>query len=198
MANGRYLQTVYMSNPNTAPNETLLAVEYGRAYESKTTGLRKYAIGFWYYTNSKTTDIASNAIAATNNQGFYGLVEAALSRETGSETQGLNGYLRYGVADSRLNQFASYIGAGFVYTGLFGGREDDQAGIGLAIARNGGTYKAATAGATDSETNIELSYRFQIKPWLAIQPDLQYVINPGAGNSNANATYFAIRTDITL
>lgn len=198
MANGRYLQTAYMSNTNTTPNDTMLGIEYGRVVENSSTGLRKFALGAWYFTNSKTVDIGGSGIPATNNMGLYGLVETALTQEAGSKNQGLNGYLRYGVADATLNQFASYVGAGLVYTGLFDGRDEDQAGIAVAMAGNGATYKAATATATDSETNIELTYRFQVKPWLAIQPDLQYVIDPGADNSNANASYFAVRAEITL
>jgi len=198
MANGRYLQAVYMSNPDTTPNDTIASIEYGKTYESESVGMRKYAIGLWYFTNSKTTDVVGSSITATNNQGIYGLIETALTREAGSSSQGLNGYLRYGVADAKLNQFASFLGAGLVYTGPFANRDEDQIGIAMAMANNSATYKAGTAGATDAETNIELSYRFQIKPWLAIQPDVQYVMNPGASNSNANATYVAVRAMITL
>lgn len=32
-----------------------------------------------------------------------------------------------------------------------------------------------------NETVVELTYLYQAAPWLALQPDLQVVINPGAG-----------------
>jgi porin len=47
---------------------------------------------------------------------------------------------------------------------------------------------------------IELTYQLQLKPWWMLQPDLQYVINPGAGVPNAdgslrrNALVLGIRT----
>jgi porin len=28
---------------------------------------------------------------------------------------------------------------------------------------------------------VELTYQAQVTPWLQLQPDFQYVINPGAG-----------------
>lgn len=31
-----------------------------------------------------------------------------------------------------------------------------------------------------SETRVELIYLYQVAPWLTLQPDAQYVINPGA------------------
>jgi len=198
MDNGRYLQTAYMVNTNSSPNDTMLGIEYGKTIENASTGLLKYGLGVLYFTSTSTTDAVGNPIAATNNYSVYALLETALIREAGKEGQGLNGFLRYSVADPKLNQFASFLGAGLVYTGLFNGRDEDQLGLAIAIANNGDTYKAGTATATAAETNIELSYRFQIKPWFAIQPDLQYIMDPGADNSNAAATYFAVRAEIIL
>lgn len=198
MDKGRLLQAAYMSNPNTTPNDTMLGIEYARTFEEASTGPRKYAFGVLYFTNTRTTDIVGSPISATNNFGAYALLETALTRESGSANQGLNGFLRYSVADSKLNQFSSFLGAGLVYTGPFGHRNEDQLGIAVAVAVNGDTYRAATASATANETNIELSYRFQVRPWLTIQPDLQYVINPGADNTYNDATYFAVRMAITF
>ena len=32
-----------------------------------------------------------------------------------------------------------------------------------------------------SETVIEATYQAQIKPWWQVQPDVQYIVNPGGG-----------------
>ena len=37
------------------------------------------------------------------------------------------------------------------------------------------------------EPIIEATYRARLTPWLKIQPDLQYVINPGAGIPTAQS-----------
>ena len=89
------------------------------------------------------------------------------------------------MADEDINQFSNYIGTGLAYTGLFPGRDGDQLGLAMAVAVNGDTFKDAQrdAGKTvkDHEINIELTYHAEILPWLALQPDIQYIINPGAG-----------------
>jgi porin len=39
-----------------------------------------------------------------------------------------------------------------------------------------------------SEAVIELMYQAQLKPWWMLQPDLQYVINPGGGVLNSDGS----------
>jgi porin len=39
-----------------------------------------------------------------------------------------------------------------------------------------------------SEAVIELMYQAQLKPWWILQPDLQYVINPGGGVLNSDGS----------
>ena len=40
-----------------------------------------------------------------------------------------------------------------------------------------------------SETYIEATYQYQFRPWCQIQPDLQYVFNPGGGIANPDDTH---------
>jgi len=70
-------------------------------------------------------------------------------------------------------------------------RDDDSFGIGMGFARVGsgaaGFYSdtVAQGGTTfpgpGRETFLEMTYQYQYTPWCQIQPDLQYVLNPGAG-----------------
>jgi porin len=39
-----------------------------------------------------------------------------------------------------------------------------------------------------SETVIELMYQAQLTPWWMLQPDLQYIFNPGGGVLNPDGT----------
>ena len=56
------------------------------------------------------------------------------------------------------------------------------------------------------ELVLELTYKFQITPWWQLQPDFQYIFNPGGGIANPNvpgrrlgdAAVFALRTVITF
>ena len=46
------------------------------------------------------------------------------------------------------------------------------------------------------EINIELSYRAEINEWCSIQPDVQYIINPGFNPTLKNAVVFGTRLEI--
>jgi porin len=48
------------------------------------------------------------------------------------------------------------------------------------------------------ETFVELTYQYQVKPWLQLQPDLQYVFNPGAGLANPNDPTQRINNELVL
>ena len=57
-----------------------------------------------------------------------------------------------------------------------------------------------------AETFAELTYQYQVKPWLQVQPDIQYVINPGGalnnpadpGNRIKNELVLGLRTNIAF
>ena len=112
----------------------------------------------------------------------------------------MSGFIRVGYANERINQFSHYIGAGVVYTGPCKSRDEDQIGFALAAAGNGDDFKRATGLAGDApndyETNLELSYRAQLTDWLAVQPDIQYIINPGAVSGLRDALALGIRLEI--
>jgi porin len=72
-------------------------------------------------------------------------------------------------------------------------RDDDTFGIGMGFAKVSSRAAAADRdlAATgvftpirSSETFIEATYQYQVAPWLQLQPDFQYVFNPGAGVAN--------------
>ncbi|MGL5837021.1 MAG: carbohydrate porin, partial [Sphingorhabdus sp.] len=46
-----------------------------------------------------------------------------------------------------------------------------------------------------SEVAFELTYRAPVTDWLTLQPDAQYVLNPGATPGIRNALIFALRAE---
>lgn len=103
-------------------------------------------------------------------------------------------------AEDPLSGEFRYTGGGLVLSAPFTGRPDDQVGLAVAIAWNGGDNKQLTlAGGgspANSEIEIELTYRFTLGDNLALQPDLQYVINPGGTGALKNALVLGIRLEI--
>jgi porin len=46
------------------------------------------------------------------------------------------------------------------------------------------------------ETVFELTYRTRLAPWLALQPDAQYIIDPGTDPALGNALAVGLRFEI--
>ena len=114
----------------------------------------------------------------------------------------VNGFIQAGLGDRRVWRFGSYIGTGLTVAGLVAGRPDDQAGVGLAYARNGSHYMASqhavNAPVTAPESAIELTYLAQLEPWLAIQPDLQYVIHPNTTTAIPDSWALQVRFELSF
>jgi porin len=45
---------------------------------------------------------------------------------------------------------------------------------------------------------IEFTYQARITPWLVVQPDLQYIINPGGTTDLNNALVIGGRASLTF
>lgn len=150
-------------------------------------GLGRFAIGAWGYT-TKFDELRSLAEdepeRARGNFGFYALGEQPLYTEAGDDEQGLAVFARGGYAVPRFNVFGAYVAAGLAYAGLVPSRDRDHLGVGAATAFLGDDVKALARAFEEpvgsAETVVEIVYTIAVAPWLAITPDLQYVINPGA------------------
>ena len=172
----------------------LHALEFNHTLPS---GLRVGVGGFLYSADFETiagTDGAGNPTRDDGNGGVYGFVDGRL---LGDEAAGreIRGFLRYGVANDELNPFSSYLGFGAVATGFLSGRPDDQLGIAVATVRTGSDFRNV-AGADTRETSIELTYSIQVNDWLRLQPDVQYILDPGADPSLDNALVVGIRFEV--
>ena len=63
-------------------------------------------------------------------------------------------------------------------------RDDDILGLGAFTV----FFSDEAGHKKHAETSVELYYKAQVAGWMAIQPDIQYIINPGGtGSRNALA-----------
>ncbi|MDH5546332.1 MAG: carbohydrate porin [Gammaproteobacteria bacterium] len=170
--------------------------------EDKGTAYTKFAVGSWYYTQSMATNSLGSAITPQNNSGYYAVAERKLFSESGSGEQGLSGFARFGMANDSLNAIDYYYSVGFVYSGLIPGRNKDQFGFAVANAHTSQlVYDALSASSfnpSGQETNIEVTYRLELTPWMVVQPDLQYVVTPSARQSIANALVVGSRFELVF
>lgn len=157
----------------------------------------KFAIGAWAYTaEADRFDAAMMGTAqSTGNDGFYLDLESNAfpgpARSTGRV------FLRAGLADERFNSVDANIGAGVVLEYPVADSGVQKLGFGATYARLGRPYRTATEEAgvmtTSHETALELTYERPVAPWLTLQPDLQYVFNPGGVEPRKNAFVIALR-----
>ena len=70
------------------------------------------------------------------------------------------------------------------------GRDNDNAGIDFGLGKV--SQEAADAdqdaglAPRTTEELIELTYQAQATPWLILQPDMQFIVNPGGGIPDPN------------
>lgn len=166
-------------------------------------GMTKAAVGHWRYT-ARFVDILASQVAEVpikrgGNDGLYLFVERKLTGAT-KDGPGLSAWARLGFADENLNPIEQYAGGELVYTGLVPGRAEDQLGLAVASVGLGQPYRRALelAGeASDArETNLELTYRAALTPWLTLQPNVQYVINPGSNPALRDGRVVGVRVEV--
>jgi porin len=106
-------------------------------------------------------------------------------------------WLRTGVADDATLPLSAYIGGGLVRSAPFG-RSDDSVGLSVAHARFGASYRAAQTALFDDETTWEVTYHYAVTKGLTLEPDFQYVVNPGGDLSIPNAVVVGVRIHMDL
>lgn len=87
---------------------------------------------------------------------------------------------------------------GLRYTGLFAGRENDKLGLGFIYADASTSFSRANQNSGGNplggETAVELSYKFQLTPWFAVQPNVQTIFNPRGDDNRSDIVVLGLRT----
>jgi porin len=76
-------------------------------------------------------------------------------------------------------------------------RKDDQVGLAIGHASFGGPARRSF-GLEGGETVAELTYALPIADNVVVQPDLQYVWNPGGDPAIPNALVVGLRFSLSL
>ena len=185
-----------------------------------------YKIGVWYSSSRfpdqrrdkaglSLANPASSGVPREHSGGFavYGIVDQMIWQEPDSKDGGIGLFLLAMGAPQSYNLSNLYVEGGFNWKRLFHGRENDIFGFGVAYlgispsTRGFGNdvifFTGSGSHYSRNETVLEATYYFKVSSWLSLQPDVQYVINPGAGIPSAssqrplkNAFVIGIRTAV--
>ena len=166
----------------------------------------KLAVGTWLYT-TELADVLQPSSGGPpqvrrGDPGAYLLADVDVFREEHLSPQGLSAFVQVGIADESVQAIGAYSGGGVSYVGLLPGRDADEAGFGIAAAYAGRPYRRVLQEqgivAAGAEVTLEWTYRLVPLPWLALQPDVQWVIDPGAQRRAPDAVVLLLRTEITF
>jgi porin len=158
-------------------------------------------------------DSGGAPIAVTGNDGrplehdwgLYGIIDQLIWRVPGSEDpQGVGIFARVIGAPSDRNLVDFYFDGGVTFTGMIPGRPADALAVGFAytgISNQASAFDidAGEPVARNYEALIEICYTFEIKQGWTLQPDFQYIFQPG-GNvaGDSDATVLGARTSISF
>jgi porin len=194
-----------LTRPAPEEERSSARLRIGRAskslpYESK------LAIGVWHYTASfnDLIDVDSNGKPAQRHgsSGAYVLADKPIFSAKDNPEQQVSAFMQIGVGDSRVNRFGSYAGIGLVASGFVPSQPTDEIGLAIALARNGSHYtnlqQQLGTPVTPFENAIELTYLAQINKWLAVQPNIQYIIHPNTSAMVNNALAVQLRFEIAF
>lgn len=152
-------------------------------------------VGGWHY--SKAFEMIDPADPRRgHSSGWYAMAEGPLL-DAGDRS--LNAWVRVGGARSSVNPIEISIG-----TGLAFGNDDRKYGFALSHARLGDQaltqFRAEAIDPERAETVFELTYATRLAAGLQIQPNVQYVVNPGWDRSRPDALVVGMRLafDLTL
>ena len=122
--------------------------------------------------------------------------------EEAASNQGLAWFGRIAFGPQNRNFVGFYFDTGLVYTGLIPTRDEDQVGVGFVYAQltKGArrTLELEGSRGVGAEMVLEFTYKAILTPWLYIQPDAQFIINPGATQDLRNAFVLGGRVSINF
>ena len=111
-------------------------------------------------------------------------------------------FTRVGYVPEDVGFISRYVEGGFNFNGLLPGRVDDIFGVGVTHSGISDTASRLSVRAGgprfDAETVIETTYSVSVKPWLKVQPDFQYIVDPGARQGAHDAVVLGVRTNLTF
>jgi len=181
-----------------------------------------YKLGAWYNTQNfadqrygtdglSLGDPNSNgtALEHSGNYSVYAVADQMIWRQAPDSMRSVGVFTRLMGAPGDRNLISFSANAGVTLAAPFEGRDADTVSLALGYVKVGsgaaGLDLDSGNRVRNGETFLEATYQYQLTPWLQLQPDIQYTLNPGAGQNPNDPTLrmgdtlvWGLRTNITL
>lgn len=183
---------------------------------------RTYKFGVFYdseHFNDLLTDNtglslanpASSGVPATHRGdfGLYAVADQLVWVDPAETDRTINLFARaVGAPQGDRNLVTFSLNAGLTFHEPFLHRDDDTFAVGMGYAKVSATqaeydrqlalYTGTPVPVQGGETFLEVTYQYQATPWWQLQPDIQYVFNPGGGVLNQNGNGQRVRNELVL
>ncbi len=182
-----------------------------------------YRLGIWYNSeNFADQRLDSNGISlanpASNGQplqhkgdfSVYAVADQMVWMDGTDPNRTISLFARVmGTPEHDRNLIDFSMNAGMVFKSPFRYRTDDSFGLGMGYSHVSGqvaaleedniAYGNNPPGPIQSgETFVEATYQYQVKPWLQLQPDVQYVFRPGGGIPNPSEPTQRVNNELVM
>ncbi len=181
-----------------------------------------YKIGAWYDSENfedEQVDTLGVPLASPRSNGtpaqkqgnyaLYAMADQTIWRSSDAiRTIGAFARITFTTLQDR-NAIVFSVNGGLTLHDPLPGRDNDVFGVGFGVAQASGgaadydrqlqlynTYTYSPVRGT--ETFLEATYQFQALPSWQVQPDVQYVVNPGGGLANPHAPTQAIKNELVI
>ena len=151
----------------------------------------------WNFAQFGTADTASNSY------GFYLHADQMVWQKSPGSDQGLTLWSSFVLSPQQnIAKLPFQANAGVVYKGLIPTRDQDYTILGLVYGKFSRNYartvEAAGNGYPQYEMVLEWGYRVNFTKFAYVQPDLQWVINPGGTGRISNALVLGAQMSVTF
>jgi porin len=140
---------------------------------------------------------------AGNSYGFYWHADQMVFQETPGSDQGLTVWTAFVYSPQQnIAKVPFQVNGGLVYKGLIPTRDQDFTALGVVYGKFSDNYARTVSdagnGYPEYELVFEANYKIQITKFAFVQPDIQWVINPGGTGNIPNALVLGAQMGVTF
>jgi porin len=151
----------------------------------------------WQFAQFGSTETTSNSY------GFYWHADQMVWQEEAGSDQGLTLWSAFVLSPQQnISKLPFQVNSGIVYKGLVPARDHDTTMLGFVYGNfsddYAGTVAATGAGTPSYEIALEAGYRIQVTKFAYIQPNVQWIINPGGTGNIPNALVLGAQMNVTF
>jgi len=155
--------------------------------------------GYWWQTGPIAFDAAGSTWVVDGSEGAYFGVSQTILNLAGDEraSRFVNIFAQAGLGQERSNPAAWTLIAGSSAVGVIPGRERDQLGVQFNSSRFSEDARVARQPGS-WQVGVEAFYRIQVTPAVAVQPDLQWIVQPDGDRDVDDALLFTLRVQVAF